>query len=188
MQLGRLVAAGSALALAAPASAGITNLTPNTFISSHVLVFPGMSAGHAYRSFIALPRWWDPAHSYSGKSSALRFSAVAGSCWCESLEDGGSIEHMRVQLVQPGKRLVMSGGLGPLLFQGVAGTMDVTFTQKGKDTTVTIDYRVAGFARSDADKNAAPVDRVLAAAAERYAAYARSSVTKAKAGVSSPAG
>jgi hypothetical protein len=183
------LAAGSALLLAEQSGASISNLTPNTFISSHVLQFQGMKPETAYRRFIALNRWWDPAHSYSGKRSAIRFKARAGDCWCERLTGGGSVEHMRVQLVQPGKRLVMSGGLGPLMFQGIAGTMDVTFvgTYAG-NTIVIIDYRVAGFAYGNAEKNAPLVDKVLAEQARRYGDYVRSSATKAKAGRSPSAG
>jgi uncharacterized protein YndB with AHSA1/START domain len=164
------------------AAASITNLRPHSFISSHVVTFKGMRTEEAYRHFVRLPRWWDPSHSYSGKRSAIRFRARAGDCWCERLPGGGSVEHMRVQLVQPGKRLVMSGGLGPLMFQGVAATMDVSFLQTyGGDATVMIDYRVAGFAYGNADKNAGPVDKVLAAQVQRYADYvrSRSKVTKA---------
>jgi uncharacterized protein YndB with AHSA1/START domain len=191
MTTGRLIIAAALLAAAQPAGAGITNLTPHTFISSHMLQFEGLTTDIAFRHFVALNRWWDPAHSYSGRASAIRFRPRAGTCWCERFAGGGSVEHMRVQLVQPGKRLVMSGGLGPLMFQGVAGTMDVTFAQTyGGRTLVSIDYRVAGFAYGNADKNAHLVDKVLAEQAQRYAAYvrSRSSVTKAKAGPSPTAG
>ena len=191
MKMGHRVVAGAALLLAEQAGAGVTNLTPNTFISSHMMQFEGITADIAYRRFIEFNRWWDPAHSYSGKGSAIRFQPRAGECWCERMPGGGSVEHMRVQLVQPGKRLVMSGGLGPLMFQGVAATMDVTFSQTGGGRTlVSIDYRVAGFAYGNADKNAGPVDKVLAMQAKRYEDYvrSRSRVTKAKAGASPAAG
>lgn len=191
MHVVRLIVAGLTLGVAGQASASITNLTPNTFISSHMMQFEGLTPETAYRDFVALPRWWDPSHSYSGKASAIRLRARAGGCWCERLPDGGSVEHMRVQLVQPGKRLVMFGGLGPLMFQGIAGTMDVTFSQThGGRTLVSIEYRVAGFAYNNAEKNAPLVDKVLAEQAARYAAYVRrrSSVTKAKAGASPAAG
>jgi hypothetical protein len=77
------------------------------------------------------------------------------------------------------------------MFQGVAATMDVTFEQSASGrTSVSLAYRVAGFAFGNADKNAPFVDKVLAEQVKRYADYVRrrSSVTKAKAGVSSPAG
>ena len=51
-----------------------------------------------------------------------------------------------------------------------------------------IDYRVAGFAYGNAEKNAPLVDKVLAEQARRYGDYVRSSVTKAKAGRSPSAG
>jgi hypothetical protein len=175
----RLFAATMLLALAAPGHASVSAVSPNGFVSSHRLDLPGVSAVEAYRRFVALPAWWDPAHSYSGKASALSFDPKAGGCWCERLDGGGSVEHMRVLLVQPGKRLVMNGGLGPLLYQGVAATMDVGFADTASGSSVTIHYRVAGFAEGGADKLAGPVDGVLTAGVARYAAYARSSVTKA---------
>lgn len=175
----RPIAVAALLAFAAPAHAAVSAVSPNGFVSSHSLALDGVSAADAYRRFVALPAWWDPQHSYSGKGAALSFDPKAGGCWCEKLDAGGSVEHMRVVLAQPGKRLVMSGGLGPLLYQGVAATMDVTFADTPSGSAVTLHYRVAGFPAGGADKLAAPVDGVLAAGAARYAAYVRSSVTKA---------
>ena len=40
--------------------------------------------------------------------------------------DGGGIEHMRVVYVEPGKRLMLTGALGPLLYEATTGVMDVT--------------------------------------------------------------
>ena len=36
-----------------------------------------------------------------------------GGCFCETLDGGGGIEHMRVTYVQPGERIVLTGSLGP---------------------------------------------------------------------------
>ena len=52
-------------------------------------------------------------------------SLSPGGCFCERLPNGGGIEHMRVAFVDPGKRLVLTGSLGPLLYQATAGVMDV---------------------------------------------------------------
>lgn len=176
------VTIGLAAALAAgPAGAEVLKVGANNFVSTQVVALQGVTPAQAYAAFVALPRWWNPSHSYSGKPDALRFEARAGGCWCETLERGGSVEHMRVELVQPGERLVLGGGLGPLKFQAVAGTMDVTFAQgaPGAPVQVTMTYRVAGFAEGNAAALAKPVDGVLAEAAARYAAFVRSSVTKA---------
>ena len=162
------------LLVAAPASPTVVFLTPNTFISTHMVQLEGSSPEQAYRRFMQIRRWWNPEHTYTGKLSKLTLDDEAGGCFCEDLPEGGSIEHMRVSLVQPGQRLVLTGGLGPLMFQGIAGTMDITFQQTGGgNTLVTLDYRVAGFAYSNAEKNAPLVDKVLAEQMTRYAAFAR---------------
>lgn len=161
-----------ALCTAAPGSAGVVFLTPNTFISHHVVELD-TSPDQAFRRFGHIGRWWNPEHSYSGKRSNLTLDLEAGGCFCEKLPKGGSAEHMRVSLVQPGNRLVLNGGLGPLMFQGIAGTMDILFEKTGGgNTLVTLDYRVAGFAYSNAEKNAPLVDKVLAEQMQRYKAYA----------------
>ena len=84
----RLGAATVLLALATPGHASVSAVSPNGFVSSHRVDLPGVSAADAYRRFVALPAWWDPAHSYSGKASALSFDPKAGGCWCERLDDG----------------------------------------------------------------------------------------------------
>ena len=40
--------------------------------------------------------WWDPQHTYSGDSKNLAIDARPGGCFCERLENGGGIEHMRI--------------------------------------------------------------------------------------------
>ena len=48
-----------------------------------------------------------------------------GGCFCEPLEGVGGIEHMRVTFVQPDERIVLTGSLGPLLYEATSGVMDV---------------------------------------------------------------
>lgn len=161
------------LLMAAPASADVSNVTPNTFIS-HNVVELDISTAEAFRRFTQVRRWWNPQHTYTGKASRLTLDLEAGGCFCEQLPKAGSVEHMRVSLVQPGERLVLNGGLGPLMFQGVAGTMDVTFQNTARGhTLVTLDYRVAGFAYSNAEKIAPLVDEVLADQMKRYREFAQ---------------
>ena len=97
-----------------------------------------------------------------------------GGCFCERFPTGGGIEHMRVTFLDPGKRLVMTGPLGPLLYQATTGVMDVTVERIAGGSKVTLDYRAAGFAEGGADKLAAVVDGVLADQMRRYRTYARS--------------
>ena len=168
----KLVVAAALLAAPSAASADVGSLTPNTFIVHHVAQLD-MAPAAAFEKFAQLPRWWNPEHSYSGSTSNLTLKLRAGGCLCERLQGGGSVEHMRVALVKPGERLVLTGALGPLLFQGVAGVMDVQFQKTSHATLVTLDYRVAGFAYGNAEKLAPLVDQVLGEQMARYAAFAK---------------
>ena len=158
-----------AIAIAAPASAEVVGSSSNGFEVRHIVDVPGTRA-QAIERFGRIGTWWNPSHSYSGKAENISLTLQAGSCFCETLPDGGSVEHLRVVYFEPGKRLTMTGGLGPLLFQATAGVMDVQFAPAGAATRVTMSYRVAGFASGGADKIAALVDQVLGEQMKRYAA------------------
>lgn len=158
-----------AITMAAPASAEVVNASSNGFEIRHVVDVPGTPV-QAIERFGQVDKWWNPSHSYSGRAENLSLKLQAGGCFCETLADGGGIEHMRVAYYQPGKRLTLTGALGPLLFQATTGVMDVQFAPSGAATKVTMTYRAAGFASGGADKLAAPVDQVLGEQMKRYAA------------------
>ena len=154
-------------ALAAPASAEVTSSSANGFAIRHSvqLVVP---TERAFAALGELPRWWSKDHTYSGKSENLSMTLRPGGCFCEKLEKGGGIEHLRVAMVQPGERLVMTGALGPLLYEGVAGVMDITVERIAGGSRVTMLYRAAGFAKGGADTLAPVVDKVLGEQLKRY--------------------
>jgi len=85
---------------------------------------------------------------------------------------GGGVEHMRVAVVMPNERIVMTGSLGPLLYEAASGVMDVKFDKIAGGTKVTLNYRAAGFANANADKMAPLVDSVLADQMKRFRAFA----------------
>ncbi len=126
----------------------------------------------AYAAFGRIGSWWNAEHTYSGASANLRLALQPGGCLCESSPKGGGVEHMRVALVMPGERIVMTGSLGPLLYEAATGVMDVKFERIAGGTHVTLNYRAAGFAKGDADKMAGLVDSVLADQMKRYRAFA----------------
>ena len=115
----------AAVAIAAtPASAEVVSSSSNGL---HVretvqMVVP---PDRAYAAFARLPEWWNKAHTYSGDSANLSLALSPGGCFCERLKDGGGVEHMRVSFIDPGKRVVFTGALGPLLYQATTGVMDV---------------------------------------------------------------
>ena len=166
----RLVFLGVVLLASVPTSAAVIQSGPNGFVVRHSvnLVVP---PDQAYAAIGELPRWWDKDHTYSGDSANLSMSLRAGGCFCERLEKGGGIEHMRVTLVQPGERVVMTGALGPLLYEGVSGVMDLKVEKIAGGAKVTMDYRAAGFANGNAATLAPLVDKVLAEQIRHYREY-----------------
>ena len=160
--------------LATPATAAVVSAGPNGFEvreTVQLVVPPDVAFG----SFREIASWWDPEHTYSGDSKNLSIALVPGGCFCERIpKTGGGIEHMRVAFVDPGKRILFTGALGPLLYEATTGVMDVQVKKLAGGAEVTLDYKVAGFANGGADKLAATVDSVLAAQLKRYRAYATS--------------
>ena len=126
----------------------------------------------AFDAFAQLPHWWNAEHTYSGDSANMTLSLTPGGCFCERLPTGGGIEHMRVTYVVPGERLVMTGSLGPLLYEATAGVMDVKVERIAGGSRLTMNYRAAGFANGGADKLAPLVDQVLGDQMARFRRYA----------------
>lgn len=159
-----------ALALASPASAEVVSASSNGF-EVRETVNVASSPAEAFAAFGRVGSWWDPQHSYSGSAANLRLDAEPGGCFCESLPNGGGVQHMRVTYVAPGKRIVLTGSLGPLLFLSTTGVMDVKFDAAANGTQITVDYRAAGFFNGGADKIAPAVDQVLSGQVNRLKAY-----------------
>lgn len=166
----RLLIASLAL-LAAPASAEVIGAAPNGFHIRHVVEVKAEQQA-AFADFALVHDWWDKNHTYSGDARNLRMSLLPGGCFCETLPNGGGIEHMRIAYFDRGKRIVLTGSLGPLLYEATSAVMDVKFEPAAGGTRVMMDYKAAGFAAGGADKLARPVDAVLGQQFARYAAYA----------------
>lgn len=126
----------------------------------------------AFAAFGQVQNWWDKEHTYSGDASRLALQMRPGGCFCESLDDGGGIEHMRVAYLQPGERVVLTGSLGPLLYEATAGVMDVKVDPIAGGSRLTMTYRAAGFAKGGAATMAPLVDQVLSAQVRRLRVFA----------------
>ena len=163
--------------LASPAAAEVVSAGPNGFHvrQSVQIVVP---TDTAYSGFSRVGNWWNKDHTYSGDSANLSMALSPGGCFCERLPNGGGIEHMRVSYVDPGKRIVLTGSLGPLLFEATSGVMDMRFDRTAGGSKITMDYKVAGFANGGADKLAPLVDGVLAEQFRRYREYVRRPAAK----------
>jgi uncharacterized protein YndB with AHSA1/START domain len=153
-----------------PAAAEVVTSSSNGFEVRETVTVEAPPAA-AFAAFGRIGSWWDGAHTYSGSAANLSLPLEPGGCFCEVLPSGGGVQHMHVALVQPGKRVVLTGGLGPLLFEATTGVMDVTFEPAGNGTRIVLDYRAAGFFNGGADKLAPAVDGVLAGQLARLKAY-----------------
>ena len=163
--------------MTSPASAAVVSAGDNGFeVQNSVnLVVP---QADAYAAFGQINQWWNNEHTYSGNAKQMSLQLRPGGCFCEPLDNGGGIEHMRVTFVQPGERVVMTGSLGPLLYEATTGVMDVKFERIAGGSRVTMNYRAAGFAKGGAAAMASLVDQVLADQMKRYRVYAASGAAR----------
>jgi uncharacterized protein YndB with AHSA1/START domain len=137
------------------------------------------SREEVYRRLIQVGNWWNSAHTYSGDAHNLSIEEKAGGCFCETLKDGGSAQHMTVLLVRPGQLLRMGGGLGPLQGIASAGSMTIELSPIEGGTQMKIVYSVAGYLPGGMAAWADPVDSVLTEQFTRLKNYAeRGDATK----------
>lgn len=167
-----------ALGLAAmPASAEVVASASHGFHVRHQVPLAAGDAD-AWNAFARIGEWWGKDHTYSGDSANLALSLTPGGCWCERLPAGGGVEHMRVSYVDPGKRALLTGSLGPLLFEGTSGAMDVRIEPSGNASNLILDYKVAGFAAGGGERYAPIVDKVLGEQLKRLRSFAAQSARK----------
>lgn len=149
-----------ALAVAASARAEVVDATPGGFEVRHDVQIAAPAA-RVWAAMVQPATWWDPAHTWSGSAANLSLAAASGGCFCERLPGGGSALHMSTVFAAPGRKLVLSGALGPLLGSGASGQMVFGLAEADGETTLTLTYDVGGYLRGGLDKIAAPVDGVL---------------------------
>lgn len=166
-----------ALLVSSPASAEVLSVSDHGFEIEQVvnLVIPQPKA---FAAFGQVGQWWGKDHTYSGDAERMSMQVRPGGCFCETLDGGGGIEHMRVTYVQPGERIVLTGSLGPLLYEATAGVMDVKVERIAGGSRVTMNYRAAGFAKGGAEKMAPLVDQVLGEQIKRFRVYAAGGAPK----------
>lgn len=126
---------------------------------------------NAYDNFVSIGSWWDMDHSYSHDGANMHVEAKPGGTWFETLPNGGYVTHLDVAQAAPGERLVFTGGLGPLAFMGVAGSMTVTFTKAQQGTHVKVTYAVGGFDPGRFRDLSKAVDEVIGGQLARFANF-----------------
>lgn len=164
----RMTIIAGALLAAIPAQAKVVSADAHGFEIVHEKLVTG-SPTEAWARIGRIQSWWSKDHTYSGDAANLRLSLVPGGCFCERFPNGGGIEHLRVTYADPGKRAVLTGALGPLLYEAVAGSMDIELKREARVTRVTLTYRVAGFVRGNGTAMALAVDQVIGEQMSRLA-------------------
>ncbi len=153
------IAALAALASAGAVRAEVTGVSASGFRSAHTVEIAAPPK-RVWDAVLQPSRWWDPAHTYSGNSNSLTLAAEAGGCFCETLKDG-RVQHMTVSHIRWPERLTLTGALGPLAAEGVAGNMVVTVAPSGRGTKLTLSYAVGGWSSTPFERLAPAVDGVL---------------------------
>ncbi len=106
--------------------------------------------------------WWNAGHTFSGDAHNLRIEDHLGGCLCEKLPNNGFVRHLEVIYAAPGKRLVLSGALGPLQNLAATGSMQIQLAPAEGGTKLDLIYAVTGYLAKGMNTWAAPVDMVLA--------------------------
>jgi hypothetical protein len=158
--------APAALLLAAGASAEVVSVGANGF-EVRETVHVTAASDKAFAALLQPARWWSSDHTFSGSAANLVLDARAGGCWCENLPDGGSVEHLHVVYVVPGKTLRLRGALGPFQGLGADGAMTWAVKSGANGTDISVSYTLGGYAKEGFDAGSKAADRVLGEQIER---------------------
>lgn len=169
--MNKLVLAAAAAAIVAPsAPAKVVSSTPAGFELTEKVTIAAPPT-KVYAALLQVGRWWSSSHTYSGDAANLSIDPRPGGCWCETIVDGGSIEHMRIVYLRPGQTVRAQGGLGPLQAEGATGSLTWTIKPVDGGSELTQSYVVGGYIRAGADKVAPLVDGVMSEGLGRAKAY-----------------
>lgn len=131
------------------------------FTVKHTVIIAS-DASDVYHSLVVdVGNWWDSAHTFSGNAHNLFIDDRAGGCFCEKLENGGSVHHLEVVFAAPGKTLRMRGALGPLQSMAVTGSMTWSLFKTDGGTKVEVMYNIGGYLPGGLQTMAPLVDKVL---------------------------
>lgn len=174
-----LVGAFVAGTIATPAAAEVTAQSEVGFVVREVADVSATPA-ETWRAMTSPGAWWSSAHTFSGSGANLSLSPTVGGCFCErfpppkgapATQQPGGVQHMRVIYVEPNRVLRLSGALGPLQSEALAGTLTMALRATDTGTHITWEYVVGGYMRYKVDQIAPAVDRMLAEQISLLAAH-----------------
>jgi len=169
---GLLIAA--ALCAATNVRAELTRSGEQAFTVVHRLETPAAPA-EAWRVMAGhIDQWWNPDHSWSGQAANLHIRAEPGGCFCETLPDGGFVEHLRIIYLAPGSMMRFDGALGPLQGMAVDGRMTWAVEASDSGSVVTFTYDVFGHPEGGLTGIAPAVDGVIGEQLQRLGERLRS--------------
>ncbi|MGO9259132.1 MAG: ATPase [Bryobacteraceae bacterium] len=161
MRTGRLLAV-AIVALAPPwAAAEVIDSASNGFTVKLGITIQAPPADVYKRLIHNVGDWWSSAHTVSGDAHNLSIEEKPMGCFCEKLPGGGSVRHMEVVLLAPGKAVGFSGGLGPLQAMAASGSMRFEISPVDSGSRLEVTYAVGGYLKAGLDIWAKPVDSVL---------------------------
>jgi uncharacterized protein YndB with AHSA1/START domain len=150
------------LAAGRTGSAEVKDATAGGFTVENAIRVP-VEPTKAWKALVDdVDRWWPADHTWWGAAGVLSIEPRAGGCFCERHGDQQAL-HMIVTMVDPGRLLRLTGGLGPLQGMGLAGALEFRLAPADQgSTTITMYYRAGGYTPDDLSKLAPVVDRVQA--------------------------
>lgn len=164
-----VLASAALLTAAMPAQAEVVQSSDAGFIVRESVEVPA-GVYESWATLVAPAKWWSGEHSWSGKAENLYIDSQATGCFCELMPvpegapEGtrrGSVEHMHLIHVNPGRVLRMAGALGPLQGEAVTGVLTITLKPTDKGTRILWEYVVGGYMRFKPAEIAGAVDKVL---------------------------
>jgi len=157
---GAILAAISSFLLMPYAHSTVADSGANGFtvkIAVHVAAPPST----VFEALTAPAHWWNPQHTYSGDASHLRLEPKAGGCFCETLPSGGSVQHLTVVYVEPGKVLRLRGALGPFQGLGADGALTWVLQAASGGTDLQLTYALGGYQKDGFENGAKAADAML---------------------------
>lgn len=156
----RLLIAAAVSLLPLSAHAAVVDSSANGLAVKHVITVSA-TPEKAWKALVDVGHWWGSEHTYSGNATNMRLETKPGGCWCETLPNGGFVQHMALVFLQPNQKLVLTGGLGPLQTTGASGAMTFTIAPKGTGSEITLTYNIGGYFPGGLGQIGAGVDHVL---------------------------
>lgn len=170
MRLSVLTILVAGLAAAPTVRADVVTADAAGFQTKNILTINN-SPDKVYAALSKIGQWWNPQHTFSGKSANLSLQSRAGGCFCEKLANGGSVQHMVVIYAAPNRELRLNGALGPLQTEAATGVLTLSLKARGSTTELTEIYTVSGWTKGGWVDWASGVDAVLLEQMTRLKTY-----------------